>query len=438
MVPSSLFSQSSEDVWSFRLKCALENSTDISDCNLDEIEKVQTNCTDLVSVWCFNAENSIILIGGDAPNQGRVEMFNDYTIGTICDDYFDNQAAAVTCKMIGYRFGGIVNRRSAYGPGKENILLDDVQCEGIEPSIANCVHGEWSVTDCTQDEIAGVTCFQGQWGEWTNCSKPCGGGKRIRFVECKTDQSPCALDLEDEDCNEHPCPVDGDWGAWSNWTHCPVTCGFSVQTRSRECNNPEPKHEGLNCSGRYIEERECFTGQACPVDGKWSDWSYWTDCSETCGNGTHTRNRECNSPEPENGGLNCSGIEVENEVCYSGVGCPVDGVWGLWSKWSVCSAECDCGTQTRNRQCSHLNGGNCTGEKTEIKICVTDYLCHGTCGVDQYLCSDQKTCIWKHMTCDGVTQCPDGEDEVDCLGILFLPLPTVISSDNDTAILFGN
>ncbi|KAJ8312775.1 hypothetical protein KUTeg_010148 [Tegillarca granosa] len=135
LVPSSLFSQSSEDVWSFRLKCATENSTDISDCNLDEIEKVQTNCTDLVSVWCFNAvnlgitriqikeklilkclnvrsfakykirdiKNSIILTGGDAPNQGRVEIFNNNTIGTICDDHFDNQAADVTCTMIGYR-----------------------------------------------------------------------------------------------------------------------------------------------------------------------------------------------------------------------------------------------------------------------------------------------------------------------------------------------
>ncbi|KAJ8312772.1 hypothetical protein KUTeg_010145 [Tegillarca granosa] len=187
----------------------------------------------------------------------------------------------------------------AYGPGKENILLDDVQCEGIEPSIANCVHGEWSVTDCTQDEIVGVTCFQVFIFNYTFVpSLP-----KVKITSNITDLL-------------FSCQGNGENGRIAS-----KPCG--VQTRSRECNNPEPKHEGLNCSGRYIEERECFTGQACPVDGKWSDWSYWTDCSETCGNGTHTRNRECNSPEPENGGLNCSGIEVENEVCYSGVGCPV-------------------------------------------------------------------------------------------------------------------
>lgn len=438
LVPSSLFSYSSEDVWSYRLRCGTNDSTNISDCNLDEVKKAPTNCTDFVSVWCFTAENGIILLDGDAPNKGRVEMLYNNIIGTICDDHFGNQAADVTCNMIGYRFGGIVNRRSAYGPGDNNILLDDVQCTGSEPRITSCNHGQWLVTDCSQEEIVGVTCFQGQWGEWTNCSKPCGGGKRIRFVECEKDQIPCALNLEDEKCNEHPCPVDGNWGAWSDWTHCPVTCGDSVETRSRDCDNPKPDHGGMNCSGDYIEKRECTIGQPCAVDGNWSDWSKWTDCSFTCGNGTQMRNRECNNPEPEYGGLNCSGSDVENEVCYTGVECPVEGVWGFWSQWSACNAECDCGTQIRSRQCDNLNGGNCTGEETEIKTCLTDKLCYGSCGADQYLCNDQKTCILKHMSCDGVAQCPDGDDEDGCLGILFLSPPTVISLDNDTAILIGN
>jgi hypothetical protein len=41
------------------------------------------------------------------------------------------------------------------------------------------------------------------------------------------------------------------------------------------------------------------------VHGNYSTWSSWGACSKSCGDGIKTRNRLCNHPEPEFGGLSC-------------------------------------------------------------------------------------------------------------------------------------
>ena len=51
------------------------------------------------------------------------------------------------------------------------------------------------------------------------------------------------------------------------------------------------------------------------VDGGWSGWSSYGDCSVTCGRGLKTRSRQCTSPPPSMGGLDCIGESVETTSC---------------------------------------------------------------------------------------------------------------------------
>ena len=51
------------------------------------------------------------------------------------------------------------------------------------------------------------------------------------------------------------------------------------------------------------------------VDGDWSNWGEWSDCTETCGSGNIVRHRDCDSPAPQNGGQPCSGLAYENVPC---------------------------------------------------------------------------------------------------------------------------
>lgn len=51
--------------------------------------------------------------------------------------------------------------------------------------------------------------------------------------------------------------VDGQWGMWSEWSKCSVTCGTGSMTRNRVCNNPEPGDRGRDCVGNDRDTEPC-------------------------------------------------------------------------------------------------------------------------------------------------------------------------------------
>ena len=57
------------------------------------------------------------------------------------------------------------------------------------------------------------------------------------------------------------------------------------------------------------------------VHGGWGNWSSFTECSQTCGGGIQTRERNCDNPSPEYGGQPCPGNESGTQQCNQGV-CP--------------------------------------------------------------------------------------------------------------------
>nr|XP_022322146.1 uncharacterized protein LOC111123822 isoform X3 [Crassostrea virginica] len=70
---------------------------------------------------------------------------------------------------------------------------------------------------------------------------------------------------KDEDC-ALPLPVDGEWSDWQNWGQCSVSCENGTMVRQRQCDNPAPAYGGHNCSGADQETKACDSGKPCPVD----------------------------------------------------------------------------------------------------------------------------------------------------------------------------
>ncbi|XP_049592124.1 adhesion G protein-coupled receptor B3 isoform X4 [Syngnathus scovelli] len=161
-------------------------------------------------------------------------------------------------------------------------------------------------------------------------------------------------------------PKEGESGAeeWSQWSSCSVTCGQGSQVRTRTCVSPY----GTHCSGPLRESRVCNNTAPCPVHGVWEEWSPWSLCSFTCGRGHRTRTRMC--APPQHGGRACDGPETQTKLCNIAL-CPVDGQWQEWSSWSDCSVTCANGTQQRTRQCSAAahGGSECRGHWAESREC---------------------------------------------------------------------
>ncbi|XP_056016064.1 cartilage intermediate layer protein 1-like [Ostrea edulis] len=107
-----------------------------------------------------------------------------------------------------------------------------------------------------------------------------------------------------------------------------------------------------------------------PIDGGWTLWDTWSDCSATCNGGTRTRQRYCVNPPPQNGGRNCVGTVQESESCNPFT-CP------------NCNRRCPWGG-TLSDDCS-----TCKCSESAVFGFVKDENNHPISGVEVFLSSKQ-------------------------------------------------
>ncbi|CAH2281689.1 SCO-spondin [Pelobates cultripes] len=312
----------------------------------------------------------------------------------------------------------------------------------------------------------------GEWGPWSDCSVPCGGGYRNRSLI-----SVVLRRIEFSTCNLNPCSgeVPGVCPEGKVWKVCSegpsscatlettnVTCqpGCYCQdgkvllnnqcvlisdcpctedgafyhpgeTMSRDCNNWCECFSTTLTFFHFSLLSTCLSGEItnctqllCEghVNGSWSEWTPWSECSAMCGGGFKNRYRFCS--EPSGTGLPCEGPDREEFPCNLEL-CPEAGNWSEWGSWSVCTKSCGEGVRIRTRSCNNPSplgdGDYCEGPKEDTEPCflakcpsVEASNCSAvpgsafsTCGPScPRSCDDITHCTWH---CEPGCYCPVGQ-----------------------------
>ncbi|XP_070538941.1 spondin-1-like [Ptychodera flava] len=110
-------------------------------------------------------------------------------------------------------------------------------------------------------------------------------------------------------------PVDCMLSEWGPWSECTKTCGKHGKKVRQRMVKVRPKRGGQRC-GKRKEKQKCNTHIRCPIDCKLGSWSYWSECSKTCGNDAVKMRTRPVLKMPKHGGAQC-GETKEINRCTS-------------------------------------------------------------------------------------------------------------------------
>ncbi|KAG7177113.1 Neurotrypsin-like 1, partial [Homarus americanus] len=134
-------------------KCidAAQNCDGRRDCKKGEDEM---DCEDKVNF-------EVRLANGSDVHEGRVEVKAFRRWGGVCHDMWGELEGDVVCRQLGFSLGAReVLLNSHFGSSRGQYLMDDLNCQGNEASLAECDFGGWGVHDCQASEGAGVRCYK--------------------------------------------------------------------------------------------------------------------------------------------------------------------------------------------------------------------------------------------------------------------------------------
>ncbi|XP_008201012.2 A disintegrin and metalloproteinase with thrombospondin motifs 7 isoform X1 [Tribolium castaneum] len=267
----------------------------------------------------------------------------------------------------------------------------------FENGLGDCLNDEPQISLYKDKEVLPGVVYDAeqQCKMWMPNSTLCGFGQEniceillceSKPEECQTKEEPAADGTkcgENKWCyrkkcvqmGQRPQAINGGWGKWSSFSECSRSCGGGVQTATRECDNPVPKHRGRYCIGERkkikvcnmdpcppgspsFREMQCQEHNKIPFQDKLHQWKAFFKEEEPCVLYCINENRVFVKLEPRaKDGTKCK--PGTHNMCISGackkVGC--DGEINSEAVEDIC--------------------GICNGDGTQCKIVDETYTATG-------------------------------------------------------------
>uniref|UniRef100_A0A8C1KE39 Thrombospondin type-1 domain-containing protein 7A n=1 Tax=Cyprinus carpio TaxID=7962 RepID=A0A8C1KE39_CYPCA len=223
-------------------------------------------------------------------------------------------------------------------------------------------------------------CVLSDWSPWTPCDLPCSGrGDRERTAFA------LRLPKEGEDCpvsmQTEPCFLNRNCFHYSynitDWSTCQLSasavCGIGLKTRMLDCVRSDGKSVDLKyCEELRLEKKWQMNASCtveCPVNCLLSDWSAWSDCSQTCGLEGKMWRRRTVVEASQGDGRPCPSQMEQWKPC------PVRPCYrwqyGPWSECRVEEVVCGVGLRFRNLSCFVSDGsGDGKSSIVEEELCA--------------------------------------------------------------------
>ncbi|NXF35935.1 ATS7 metalloproteinase, partial [Nyctibius bracteatus] len=185
-------------------------------------------------------------------------------------------------------------------------------------------------------------------GNWSECSATCGVGAIWRSVRCSTGSDDgCAAanrPVPARRCSLRPC---SSWHV-GNWSKCSRSCGGGTKVRDVHCIDTRDQRllRPFHCQAVLYKPPGQLPCQSAPC----LDWytSSWRECSESCGGGEQERLVTC----PELGRCEEALRPNATRPCNTHP-CTT---WVVGS-WGECTAPCGGGIQRRQVKCINTRTG---------------------------------------------------------------------------------
>ncbi|XP_067422174.1 antigen WC1.1-like, partial [Emydura macquarii macquarii] len=193
--------------WVDGVRCNEKHSS-LWQCSSDPWKPQSCSRAEETHLSCQGADK-LRLADGGSPCAGRVEVKHEDQWGTVCDDAWEMEDAAVVCKQLGCGSAVSAHREAHFGAGSGQIWLANVACGGTETYLWHCRNGGWGVHGCDHGEDAGVTCSGHIKPRLVGGDSACSG--RVEIIHGNMWTTVCDahfdLNIASVICNELECGI---------------------------------------------------------------------------------------------------------------------------------------------------------------------------------------------------------------------------------------